>query len=693
MAEGILSPVAALSSRPLIIPGFRRILHGGDYNPDQWLRTPEVIDEDFRLMKLAGCNAFSIGIFSWTSYEPEEGTYRFDWLDRVMAAMADAGHKVILATPSGSRPAWMSKKYPEIRRVQKDGLREVLKDRHNHCWTSPVYREKVKRINEQLALRYRGHAALGMWHISNEYAGECYCEGCLKKFCAWLEARYGTLDQLNHAWWAGFWSHTFTAWDEIDPRDWSLDGLQLDWLRFGTQQVIDFYEWEAEPLRRLTPGVPCTTNFMGLYPTLDYARLAEHVDVVADDQYPAFDERGTDSIEKALGVAFKDDLYRCFKPDRPFMLLESCPDAPQWKVPMRLKPERVHRTEMLQALGHGAEGTCYFQWRKGRGGVEKHHGAVVDHAGHENTRVFRSVAALGKSYAKLAEIIGSVAVSEVALIHDWEVRWGFEKSGGMLSRDDAYVRVCIDHYRPFWELGVGVDVLASEREFSSYRLVVAPQLHLLKPGVAARLREFVERGGVLVTTYYTGFVGPSNLCFTGGMPGDGLMDVLGVWNEETDCLPEGMTQTLLRAPSCTLPLADRYSTGDVCALVEAREADVLATYGEGFYAGTPALTVRKLGTGRAYYQAARMGRGFMRDFYRGLLSDIGIVPALPDVPPGVSVQRRRSDGREYFFLQNFGQSAQQVKLGGLNLSELWSGAPAPEVLELGSFESTVLSRG
>ncbi len=683
----------AQNPRPEIIPGFRRILHGGDYNPDQWLRTPEVIDEDFRLMKLAGCNTFAVGIFSWTSYEAEEGSYRFDWLDRVMAGMAEAGHKVMLATPSGSRPAWMSKKYPEIRRVQRDGQREVHKDRHNHCWTSPVYRAKVKSINEALATRYGGHAALGMWHISNEYAGECYCEGCLQKFYGWLEARYGTLGELNHAWWAEFWSHTFTAWDEIDPRDWSLDGLQLDWLRFNTQQVIDFFEWEAEPLRRLTPGVPCTTNFMGLFPTLDYARLAEHVDIVADDQYPAYDERGTDSIEKAISVAFKHDLYRCFKPDRPSMLMESCPDAPQWKLPMRLKPENVHRAEMLQAIGHGAEGTCYFQWRKGRGGVEKHHGAVVDHAGHENTRVFRSVAALGRSYEKLSEVIGSVVEAEVALIYDWDVRWAFERSGGMLSRDDAYSRVCFDHYQPFWELGVSVDVLASGRDFSAYRLLIAPQLHLLKPGVAARLREFVERGGTLVSTYYTGFVGPSTLCFTGGMPGDGLVELFGVWNEETDCLPPHVSQTLLCVADRGLPLAERYPTGDVCAIVEARGAQVLATYGEGFYAGTPALTVREHGRGRAYYQAARMGQGFLGDFYRGLAATLGIAPALPDLPAGVTVQRRRAEHKEYFFLQNFGPTPQTVKLGGQGLSEFFGATPAPAALELASFESAVFSRG
>jgi beta-galactosidase len=688
----IVAWVNERTERRLLIPGFRRLLHGGDYNPDQWLSRPEVLDEDFRLMKLAGCNTFTLGIFAWTSYEPEEGKYCFDWLDRMMDRMSEAGHRVILATPSGAKPAWLSKKYPEVRRVTRDGLREPHRDRHNHCWTSPVYREKVRAIDTALARRYRGHPALGMWHVSNEYSGECYCETCLAKWQRWLEARYGSIDELNRAWWTSFWSHTFTAFDEIDPREWATDGLVLDWKRFNSDQAIDFYEWELEPLRRETPEVPCTTNFMGLFSGIDYAKLAERVDLVADDQYPRYDVRSAASVRTAVGVSFKDDLFRCFKPDRPWMLMESCPDAVQWNVPMRLKPAHAHRTEMLQAVAHGAEGTCYFQWRKGRGGMEKHHGAVVDHVGHEHTRVFRSVAAVGASYEKLSEIIGSVVEAEVGLIYDWEVRWAFESSYGVLNRGEAYPRVAIDHYQAFWEMGVPVDVIGSTRSFDGYKVLIAPQLHLLKPGVASRLARFVEQGGVLVGTYYTGFVNESQLCFDDGFPGDGLTRVFGLWNEETDSLEPELTQALVTVPGSPLELAERYAAGDVCALVQVRGAEVLGTYAEGFYAGSPALTRYAFGDGVAYYQAARMPVAFQRDFYREIVRVHGVEPVLPvELPPGMTLQRRRKGKREYYFAHHFGQERASLSLAGLGLSELWSGEPV-EVLELGSFESAVLYR-
>jgi beta-galactosidase len=358
-----------MAARPLLIPGFRRILHGGGYNPEQWRAEPQVLEDDYRLMRLAGCNTFTLGIFAWSSYEPEEGAFQFDWLDRSLERLAREGHKVILATPSSAKPPWLAHRYPETRRVDRTGAREPDGGRHHHCWSSPVYREKLRLVTTQLAERYRGHPALGLWHVSNEYSGECFCELCNAAFRRWLEARYGTLAALNQAWWGSFRSHNYAAWEEVEPRDTAVDTLAVDYKRFHTDQVIEFLEWELAPLRELTPGVPCTTNFTGLFGGIDYAKAARHLDVVADDRYPAYDGTDAEAWREAVFVSFKNDLYRSFKPDRPWLVLERCPRASQWKQPMRAKRPHVHQTEMLQALAHGAEGTCSFQWRKARGGA------------------------------------------------------------------------------------------------------------------------------------------------------------------------------------------------------------------------------------------------------------------------------------------------------------------------------------
>ena len=257
---------------PPINPKLPHFIHGADYNPDQWLDYPEVLAEDLRLMKLANCNAMSVGIFAWAALEPEEGRFEFGWLDRVMDQLAANGIYAILATPSGARPAWLSQKYPEVLRVEADRKRILHGNRHNHCYTSPVYREKVEIINTKLAERYKEHPALLVWHVSNEYGGECHCALCQEKFRAWLRNKYQTLTALNQAWWTAFWSHTYTDWSQIESPaphgEGSNHGLNLDWKRFVTHQTLDFFKHECAPLRAITPTVPVTTNFMGTYRVL-----------------------------------------------------------------------------------------------------------------------------------------------------------------------------------------------------------------------------------------------------------------------------------------------------------------------------------------------------------------------------------------------------------------------------------------
>jgi len=682
-----------MPERPLLIPGFRRILHGGDYNPDQWLKEPKVLEEDDRLMKLAGVNALSVGIFSWTSYEPDEGRFTFDWLDETMDRMAAAGRRVILATPSAARPAWLARRYPEVRRVDKNGLREPYAGRHNHCWSSPVYRDKVRTINTKLAERYRAHPALGMWHVSNELSGDCHCELCHAWFRRWLEERYQTLDALNDAWWTSFWSHDYRSWEDVEPRDGAVDTLAVDWRRFNTDQVIDFLRWEMAPLRELTPGVPCTTNFMGLFSGFDYARAAEHLDLVADDQYPAYDGTDPEAWRVAVGVSFKDDLYRAMKPDRPWMVMESCPEAPQWKQPMRAKRPNVHRAEMLQALSHGAEGTCYFQWRKGRGGCEKFHGAVVDHVGHEHTRAFQTVAELGRSYERLEPLLGSTVEAKVAIVYDWEAHWAFDRSEGPDKRNHAYDRVCREHYQPFWQAGISVDVIASTRDFSSYDLLITPQLWMLKPGVAARIREFVAAGGTWVATLYTGYCDPANRCFLGGFPGDGLAEVLGIWNEEWDVLSDSVSRVARALPGNPLGLTGLLEAREALEVIHARGSTVIAEYAEDYYARMPALTKNTFGKGRAIYLAARFDEPSLAAIYRAIIARVGLKRNLrAELPIGVTAQRRVSAEQEFLFLFNFTTVPQTVDLENRAFESLLDGSNVTGALELAPFGAEVLAR-
>jgi beta-galactosidase len=469
--------------------------------------------------------------------------------------------------------------------------------------------------------------------------------------------------------------------------------MNLDHHRFHNQQLIEFMRWEMQPLRELTPGIPCTTNFMGTYGGNDYSSIAEHVDLVADDQYPGYDAADPELAKHAAAVSFKDDLYRAMKPDRPWMLMESSPDVQNWRRPMRLKRPGLHRLEMLQALAHGAEGTCYFQVRKGLGGSEKYHGAVIDHAGHEHTRVFQSIVELSRDYAKLDVLLGTRVQAEVAFLYDWEARWGFELSSGPVNHDAAYDQVSQAHYRPFWARGVAVDVLSSERDFSSYRLLVTPQLFLLKPGVAERIREFVAAGGVWVATHYTAYCDEFNRSFLGGLPGAGLRGVLGLWNEEVDSLPESMRRRVTAVHPGEYDLPAELHAQAVCEIVHLEGARALAVYAEDFYAGHPALTVNGFGRGQVFYHAARLSDVGLDAFYGGLIRELGLERSIDAVlPAGVTAQRRVSERDEFVFLLNFTPNPAQIGLGAARYENVLEQRPEVGSVTLPALGVCVLQR-
>ncbi len=678
---------------PPINPKCPHILHGGDYNPDQWMTTPQVWDEDMRLMQLAGCNAMSVGIFSWSSLEPVEGQFQFGWLDEIMDKLAANKAYAVLATPSGSKPPWLSATYPEACRVRADGLREPHAGRHNHCRTSPIFRDKCVAINTQLARRYKDHPALLVWHVSNEYnGGDCFCDLCLAAFREWLRDRYnGDLDALNAAWWASFWSHTFTDWDEINPVDRSIHGMMLDWRRFLTHQTIDFFKAESAPLREITPDVPVTTNFMGLSPTLNYWEFAREVDVISWDSYPRWHDTG-DDVSVAVETGFTHDVNRCHKDGKPFMLMESVPSFPTRRDTRKRKRPGMHMLSCLQAVAHGSDTVQYFQWRKGRGGVEKFHGAVVDHCGHENTRVFRDVAQVGRALKQLDDIVGTTVPSETAVVFDWENRWAVE-SAIALGDTVKYVETCLSHYRPFWELGVPVDVIDQTCDFTRFKLLITPMLYMLRAGVPERLEQYVRGGGTLVMTYWSGIVDEHDLCYLGGFPGGGLRDVLGIWDEELDVLQPFDGNTVVVNDGNALGLTGSFQARELCSVVHAEGAHVLATYGSAFYAGYPALTVNGYGAGHAYYMASRNDQDFLDAFYGRLVDTLGIKRVLGvELPRGVSAQLRSDGDRDYVFLLNFNPHAERVDLGGATFVDLLGGGSIAGVVELDAYGCYVLER-
>ncbi len=677
--------------KDIIISKFPHILHGADYNPDQWQGSPEILSEDMRLMKAANCNEMTVGIFAWSAIERKEGEFDFSFLDKAMDDIYNAGGRVILATPSGAKPIWMAKKYPEICRMDENGIRTISGGRHNHCNNSPVYKEKVKIINEKLAERYKNHPALIAWHISNEYGNstdlqECFCENCVKEFRIWLKNKYKTIENLNHEWWTAFWSHTYNSFDEIDPpssrTDKIIHGRNLDWKRFNSDKYIEFLKSEADVLKKITPDIPVTTNLMELYGGIDYRKMAKEIDFVSWDSYPRLKNNEND-IDVAAITAFDHDYFRCLK-HKPFLLMESTPSAVNWHEFNKLKRPKMHELFSLQAIAHGSDSVQYFQWRKSRGCSEKFHGAVVDHAGHENTRVFIDVKNLGEKLKKLDEIVGTVTKSSVAVYHNTENMWALGDAQGFRKDDKKYYETLFSFYKPLWKKGINTDIIGNDDNFDDYKIIIAPMLYMVDDTLKEKLAEYVKGGGTLIATYMTGTVNENDLCHLGGLPVGKLKDVFGIWNEEIDTLYPNEENIVL------LNNKKEYKAVDYCELIHENGAEVLARYTTDFYKDYPALTVNNYGKGKAYYIAFRDKGDFINDFICELLENIGIKSDFDgDLPQGVTAHSRTDGENSYIFIENFNANSQTVLINN-NYFDILSNKTVSERIKLDGFETRIL---
>jgi len=642
------------------------ILYGGDYNPDQW--DDDTIAEDMRLFKLANINLVTLPVFSWAKLEPDEGEYDFKWLDRIMDTIHENGIYVNLATPTVAQPPWLSARYPEVLPVDRAGRKRTHGMRVFFCVNSLKYRERAAAIAEQMAKRYKGHPALVLWHVANEYGTRCYCPVCEAQFRLWLRKRYKNIEELNRCWHTSFWGRTVYSFEEIFlPTELNDDYrfnpvIALDYERFFTDSTIDCFLNEANVLRKHTPGIPISTNMSGFIKKLDQFKFTQHMDYVGWDNYPW-------PTDLPHFVAFKHDLMRGLKDGKSYLLAEQSPNQQNWQPYNKLKKPGEVRLLSYQALARGADSSLFFQLRQSVGGQEKWHGAVIAHAGHENTRIFKECAQIGKELDKLGgTFLRARTPAKVGMFFDWDNWYAVELSSGP-SKDLNYLKFVTDFYKPFHDANIAVDVLnVYSDNLSDCDVLVAPMLYMLKPDVAVRISDFVKKGGVLVTTTMTGMVNENDQSVDGEYPGR-LKDVLGIWVEETDALFPEERNTMISAGEAGYAFTKEYDCSFLCDVIHLRGAKTLARFGRDFYEGYPCVTVNEYGKGKAFYVGTLPDDGFLGELVQLILTEKQINPPYK-AGKGVEVTERINEkGRTVFVINNNAHEA-SVDLGGDNLTDL-----------------------
>ena len=644
-----------------------RIWYGGDYNPDQW--PEEVWDDDVRLMKKAGVNLVSVGIFSWAKIETSEGVYDFDWLDRIIDKLGEAGIAVDLASATASPPMWLTQAHPEV--LWKDYRGGVCQPGARQHWrpTSPVFREYALKLCRAMAEHYKGNPYVVAWHVSNEYGCHNrfdYSEDAEHAFQQWCEERYGTIDAVNDAWGTAFWAQRMNDFSEIVPPRFIGDGnfmnpgKLLDFKRFSSDALKAFYIAERDTLAEITPDLPLTTNFMvsASGSVLDYDDWGREVEFVSNDHYFIPGEAHLDEL--AFSASLVDGIAR----KDPWFLMEHSTSAVNWReINYRKEPGQLVR-DSLAHVAMGADAVCYFQWRQSKAGAEKFHSAMVPHAG-EDSAVFRDVCELGADLNKLSDegILGSrLAKSRVAVVFDYESEWATEHTATP-TQHVHHVDEPLAWFRALADQGVTADVVPVRGAWDDYEMVVLPSVYLLSEETTRRVRDYVVGGGRLVVTYYTGISDEKDHVWLGGYPGS-IRDVVGVRVEEFMPMGNDFTGVPDRLELSNGAVA--HDIADVIGSVD-ESATVLATFKDNPWTGmdgVPAIVANTFGEGRSVYVGARLGREGLALSLPEILESLGMAEAGGNDGRVLHVEREGADGSRFVFSFNRTHETVRVPVEG-----------------------------
>ena len=632
-----------------------RIFYGGDYNPEQW--SEEIWQEDMRLMREAGVNLVSLGIFSWAKLEPKPGQYQFDWLDRILDLLHANGVQVALATATASPPPWFSRLHPESWPVAVDGLSYKPGSRQFYCPNSVAYREASSRLAGEMARRYGQHPAVWMWHVNNEYGchvHECYCPVCTQAFQEWLCERYKSVDVLNDVWGTAFWSLGISDWADVQlpnrTTSYRNPAQVLDYRRFMNQSLLNLFKAEIKAIRDAGASQPLFTNSVFGLKALDGFEWAKYQDVTAIDMYI----NPVNSEQAWKDGAFWHDLTRSWGRGKPYLLVEQTTSQVNWRTVNSLKAPGTIRTFSYQALARGASSVMFFQWRASRSGAEKYHAGMVPHYGVDGSRIFAEIKQMGAEFARLKKLASQQVHSQVGILFSYENIWALEIDSKPAQLDGW--SVLRPWHQALIEQNIPLDFVHPEDDFSQYKVLIAPLLYQISQAQAERLRTFVQSGGTLLMTYFSGVTDLNERIWLGGYPAL-LQDVLGIKVEEWQPFQPGETNLL----SVNGVSVEGSHWAD---LLHATTAEVLATYTQDFYAGSPALTKNRYGKGTAYYAGTVPAQNWLRDWIGAICVEQGVEPLVKADPEVEAGLRTGTDGASTLVLVNHANRLAQVNLLG-----------------------------
>lgn len=628
---------------------------GADYYPEHWSEDRWEIDA--KLMQAANLNVVRLAEFAWSKLEPREGHYHFTWLDRAIEVLNKHGILVIIGTPTATPPKWLIDKHPSILPVDANGHVRGFGSRCHYCSTNKTYRWYTDLIVGQLAKRYGHHPGVIGWQTDNEFGchstTRCYCDSCQTAFRRWLQRKYGTLEDLNRAWGTVFWSQTYTSWEQvIVPRRTVAShnpSLLLDFYRFSSDMKIEYQRRQIDILRQHTANQFITHNLMGLFPEIDYYRLGADLDFVSWDNYPRF--QGAPNSSR---LALSHDLMRGIRKQN-FWVMEQQSGPSGWEIVHSTPRPGEIRLWTYQAVSRGADGIVYFRWRTCRFGTEEYWHGIIDHDGKPRRR-YQEVQQTGRELEKLWPLLkGTQVRSKVAILYSYDQLWSLQIQPNNPRLE--YTRIVKEYYERLHQLNIGVDLVNHDDDLAEYKVLIAPLLYLMTSELAARLREFVQAGGILVTSFRSGVKNWDNVVTERSLPGE-LSSILGIEVEEYDSIYGEASVGI------TMELAGQRLEGTAdtwCDVISLETADTIAEYSTEYYAGRAAVTKNAVGKGQAIYVGTRLDASLTAKLIDYALALANVAHG-PLAGTGIETAIREKADLRLLFLLNHSDKQQTVDL-------------------------------
>ncbi len=666
------------------------LLLGVDYYPDQ---TPESLwEEDARMMVEFGITNVRVAEFAWSLMEPSEGKFEFAWLRHAIDILQKHGIVVILGTPSAAPPPWLTARYPEVLMVNDEGMTISPGGRRFTCPTNKVYRRLSLAIASEMARAFTDTRGVIGWQIDNEFTlqrwGRCYCKYCRAGFQDWLRNKYGSLDAINSKWGTAFWSQVYTDFGQIpvplpsngDPNP----GLALDYDRYQSFANASFLEEQLVMLRKTCPRHFVTTNNVGApLDTIDLRELYRNLDFVCHDNYPGFAQIFSQGMPPEIlptVMALGHDSMRGVKDGKPYLIMEE----QSGKAGQRFFAPQPHKGQLrlwtYQAIAHGAMGVNYFRWDSATFGAEEYWHGLLNHdrsksiGFDEIQQTIKELKTLGR------EMLESSYSADLALVFDLDSDWALQIQPG--NNKLTYQSHLISWYASIAGAHTGIDIICADADLSRYKAVFAPLQYVLTEKQAARIRSFVDGGGLFVTSFRLGVKDGASQIVRTPLPGL-LRDVMGATVK--DYVPIYSEKIGVKFSSqLTGPDAECELWAD---LLQPASASVLAKY-TGSYAGEAAITVNSFGKGKAIYLGADLDPASLARVLATLLGTAGIKSSF-GVPRGVEITARKSGDKQWVFLLNHTADSKEVTLPG-RFADLLTGTTIAEKVSLRPYDVLVL---